>query len=484
MIKETLAVSYERVSTDEQAKEGFSLEAQRDRNRAHIESHGWTFVRSYVDPGKSGKNLKRPDMQLLLQDLVRGDFNIVVVHKLDRLTRNIGDLNDLLKLFEKHSIKLFSITENIDTSTAMGRMFVFMLGIFAQWYRENLSEEVSKGQSTRAGNGLRNSPARPYGYNVGENLALSINEEEADVVKKMFDWYIDGWGRIKIASTLNEMGIPANRGGKWQEKIIGDILRNVTYTGAVHRKMKGAPESERIIVHGMHEPIIVMDRFELAQDIFKRRRDNDMNQSSYDFVFSTIAKCAICGRSYHGKMKTFSDKTRPHYRYYRCSGKYRPGSECTASDLVETKLSELVFQQFDTLLSKSYDHTKEVKNEHINVEKERKRLERLIGQSRDRRKNFARAMGDGKMDYEEYSELVSEEKAKVDKWESELGELPKENVVSGQTRENVRVQIENIKKYWPGMSNEVRKNSIQHLFKRIVIGKVNGEWAVLGYEFN
>jgi site-specific DNA recombinase len=473
------AVIYARISKDEQSK--YSIGEQISLCQKFMEEEGHEVVEVFIDEGFSSKTMKRPALQKMLGQIKDKKFDIICVWNSDRLTRTTLDgLTMVTTMFKPADIDFASYTEDIDTSTPDGMMMFTIRLSMAQRERERIAERSSMGQAARARAGKRNTSARPYGYDVGEDLALTVNEEEAEIVRKIFDWYVGGWGRIKIAGVLNFEKIPANRGGKWPEKIIGDILKNITYTGAVHFKLKGDPESKRIIVPNVHEAIITKEQYNLAQFVFGRRRDNDMSQSSYDFVFSTVVKCALCGRSFHGKMKTFSD-TRPHYRYYRCSGKYRPESMCTSSDLVEHKL---IFSRIDTLLSPSYDDTKKVKTDRVDIEKERKRLEKQIAQSRERRKNYARSMGDGKMDYEEYGELVSEEKNKADKWQQELDDLPQEELTMGQTMKDIRIELERVKKNWSSMSNEIRKTSIQHLFKRIVIGKINNEWAVLGHEFN
>lgn len=472
------AASYERVSSDEQAKEGFSLEVQAEKNTAYIKSQDWNLYGNYVDPGKSGKNLKRPGMERLLRDIDMGKVQIIVVHKLDRLTRNIGDLHYLLTLFDKKEIKLISITENIDTSTAMGRMFVYMLGIFAQWYRENLSEEVTKGQSKRAEKGLRNTSAKPYGYDVGKDLSLTINEEEADIVRQIYKWYIGGYGRNKIASLLNEQNIPASRGGRWSEKIIGDIIGNPTHIGAVHWKSKGDPEDKRIIVHDRHEPIVSMDVWELAQQIKQRRKDHDMSLSSYDFPFSSIVKCGDCGRSYHGKQKTkvqWGNQT----RHYRCSGKYRQ-DKCEASDISEIKLTGLFMEFIRNFSFESSNEDKPLDGKDI--AKERKKLEKLLADSALRRKNYTRGMADGKISYEDFVEYIDEEDENSKKWQAELDELLKHAPASKKTRGDILSMLKNLGDNWGVMSDQERKEYVQRLFHFIVIRKRGAEWKIVAYK--
>ena len=472
------AASYERVSSEDQIQ-GFSLAVQSDKNAEYIKAQGWEFAGAYVDPGKSGKNLNRPEMKRLLSDIDRGIVNVVVVHKLDRLTRNIGDLHHLVHLFDKKGTKLVSLSENIDTSSAMGRMFVYMMGIFANWYRENLSEEVIKGQTKRAENGLRNNSFRPYGYNVlKEDLSLVVDPDESVVVKRIFDNFLAGWGRIKIAKDLNDEGIPARGGKLWYESYITNMLTNVTYTGATHWKTRGADESERIIRHGMHEAIISMETFEAVQTALTRRTEAHMSTSSYDFPFSTILKCGECGRSYHGKAGTYKAVKRNPVRHYRCSGKYRV-NPCYASDISEQKLLKLFFDFIDrfALTIKEVDKTIQSKD----VDKDIKRLKKAIEDSVTKRKNYTRAMGNGKIDYDTFEELIDEETKKSSAWEEELNRIS-EYRPAPTTRKDITKVVDNIRESWDRWDNAERKIAVQSVFEIIIIKKIDGEFKIMNYK--
>lgn len=470
------AGSYERVSSDEQAKEGFSLEVQGEKNAAHIAAQGWELFDRYIDAGKSAKNLKRPDMQRLLSDIDKGHVNVVVVHKLDRLTRNIGDLHELLMLFDKKEIKLVSITENIDTSTAMGRMFVYMLGIFAQWYRENLSEEVIKGQKKRAEKGLRNTATRPYGYEVlPDDLSLVINEEEAPIVQRIFQQFVNGWGRIKIARELNKEGIPARDGGIWYESVINTMIVNPTYIGAVHWKEDGSDEEDRVITHGAHEPIISMELWEDVQNVVIRRREGSINTSSYHFPYSSIIKCAECGRSYHGKM----GGTGKRYPTYQCSGKYRV-KPCFARNISETIIDRLFLDFIDSFQFES-DQPERKLNEKDST-KEIKRLTKLLDESDTKRKNYTRAMGSGKLDYTMFEELMDEENEKTKQWRKELSELQSNQQVSVKKVKDIVHSINNLKLNWNSIGREQRKLLVQQLFEVLVVKWDGDNWKITGYK--
>lgn len=480
-MKKLVAVDYDRVSSDEQAREGFSLDVQHEKNVAYIHAQDWEYGGAYIDPGKSGKNLNRPDMIRLLSDVKRGVINIIVVHKLDRLTRNIGDLHNLLTLFDKHEVKLVSITENIDTSSAMGRMFVYMLGIFAQWFRENLSEEVYKGSIKRAELGLRNTGTAPYGYSVLPDMSLVINESEARVVRQIFEWCVQGYGKFKIASLLNSEGIDGDpipspkKGSVWRDAVLHTLLTNPTYKGAVHWKKKDEPEEMRIIVEGKHEPIVPLELFDEVQTIVKRKKEKSMSRSGYDFPFTTILKCAECGRAHSGQQR--KDKGR-YYRYYICRGK--KFKECDASVISEIKLNALFVSFLNRFRFDASDMNKTIGGR--DTEKDAKKLIKLIEEGMLKKKNYTRAMGSGKIDYAMFEQLVDEENEKIDKWEAQLNDVQQSLPSTKKTRKDIAQYINNLKENWNDMSYEERKVTVQTLFSAIVIKKQEDEWAIVGFK--
>ncbi|MDR6555498.1 recombinase family protein [Paenibacillus qinlingensis] len=481
LIKEIRAAVYTRVSSDRQI-EGFSLEAQEDLLMQEIGKRGWVFHELYTDPGESGGNLDRPGVQKLIKDMKDHKFDALIIHKLDRLTRNMGDLYFLIDLINKLDIRLIinGYSEQIDTKSTMGKIFIYMTGIFAEIYLDNLREEIYKGLSKRAAKGLRSNPNAPYGYENGDNLKLILKEEEATVVRQMYAWRIEGWGRNKIARNLNSRGITSKTGVQWSEKMIDSVLGNLTYTGAAHWKKADDPEEKRIIVRDMHEAIVDIETFEQVQKIKERVRDGFMSTSPYDFPFSTIVKCAICGRSYNGKMSKYKETI---YHGYRCNGKGRASMNCEASEITESKLVKLLMARIDVISDASLDVDKVIEPTKIDVEKERKRITKKMADSKERRMKWAKAMGDNKMSYDEYSMLIDGDQAQLAQLQKELDQLPEKNVSKGNRKEIVD-RLLHIRNEWDNMSNVERKRSLAMMFNRIVIGKINNVWKILAYELN
>ena len=250
---------YIRVSTEDQAKDGFSIHAQREKLTKYAEANDWDIFDYYVDDGISGKNLEdRPEITRLLKDVEDGKINNILIYKLDRLTRSVRDLIYLIELFEKHSCTFNSQTEKIDTSNAVGRMFVKIIGIFAEFERENLAERVSFGyeQKTREGNYTNTNGVYGYDYIVGEKKII-VNEEEKDLVNRIFDLYIDGKSYFKIAHLFNEENVPTKRGGHWASSTIKSIINNPLYVGKVRYGVQEKNKDRSFTVDGNDiEPII------------------------------------------------------------------------------------------------------------------------------------------------------------------------------------------------------------------------------------
>ncbi len=226
-MKEVNAIGYTRVSTEEQAREGISLEVQKDKIEKYAELHNLELIKNIVDEGESGKDLNREGINEILSLIKDQKINHMIVYKMDRLTRNVFDLLYLIrKVFEPGKIQFHSISEKIDTETAMGKFFLTIMGGFAEMERDVISErtkavlrhKISKGEYV-------GSPALGYLASTGENKFLEVDEREQDTVKRIF--YLKRYRHLslgKIAKELNENAVLTKRGGKWYSGTIKLIL--------------------------------------------------------------------------------------------------------------------------------------------------------------------------------------------------------------------------------------------------------------------
>jgi site-specific DNA recombinase len=263
---------YARVSTEEQAQEGFSIRAQQQKLKEYANVKDWSVYDIYLDEGISGKNLtQRPAITRMIDDIKTGHVKNVLVFKIDRLTRSTADLVYLIDLFKECDCAFNSLMESIDTSTASGRMFIKIIGIFAEFERENISERCRVGFERKAREGYSTSSGFvSYGYDREKGQRIqTINEGEAENVRMIFDMYVNqGMTFMGIAKSLNLRGISTKKLSFWNSAAIRNILRNCNYIGnvryAVHEPSRNF-ENE-----GLHEAIISEELYNEAQLLMKK----------------------------------------------------------------------------------------------------------------------------------------------------------------------------------------------------------------------
>jgi len=252
---------YTRVSTEDQAKEGFSLDAQLDRLRAYCTSREWSVAGEYIDDGYSGRNTKRPAYSKMLEEADKWDMLLVI--KMDRIHRNSKNFMLMMEHLNKSNKGFSSMTESLDTSTAMGRFVMDIIQRIAQLESEQIGERVYIGMEQKAKtNGGVLGFNIPYGYNYIDG-ELVINPNEIDVVKDIYSWYKDGKSMGEIVKMLNSTKIPTKRGGFWAKKTISNILKNPIYCGYLHW--------EDYVNKSEHVPIIDESDFDEIQTLIANR---------------------------------------------------------------------------------------------------------------------------------------------------------------------------------------------------------------------
>jgi len=237
-----LTMAYCRVSTDEQAEEGFSMDGQADRLRSYAHLRELGEVTVVDDPGYSGKNLERPGLQRVLTAAKAGHVAHVLVWRLDRLSRNLADLILLADTFGEHGVALHSVQEHLDLSSAAGRMFYNILGTFAQFFREQLVEVVKMGNERAIREG-RHINRPKFGYSLVDGLL--VPNQDAVVVREIF--------RLR-AERVSQRAIEERTGVKFST--VSSILRSRLYLGEIPHNGEWFP--------GRHEPLVSPEEFAAA----------------------------------------------------------------------------------------------------------------------------------------------------------------------------------------------------------------------------
>lgn len=307
---------YARVSTQEQAQNGYSIGEQEERLTAYCQSRGWTGYKHFTDGGFSGGNMDRPALKEMIRLIKQGKVNRVIVYKLDRLSRSQKDTLELIEdLFIPNNVEFISMSENLDTSSAFGMAMVGMLSCFAQLEKQTIAERMSIGREARAKEGKwRGGGVRPIGYEY-EDGNLVVNDFEAMQVKECFRMYLAGYTFTEIAQSLNDRGL-THKYGIWYLQRVKYVLKNPIYIGLV---------SFGTQYQGIHEPIIDVDTFEKVSEMLKAKtktrtfKRRPINES----FFVGKLYCARCGSRYTHLVSNSGRKVTKKIHYYSCTSRLR-----------------------------------------------------------------------------------------------------------------------------------------------------------------
>jgi site-specific DNA recombinase len=265
---------YTRVSTEDQAKEGFSLDAQLEKLRAYCTARGWDIAGEYVDEGYSGRKTRRPAYTRMMEDIEKWDGLLVI--KMDRIHRNSKNFMLMMEDLGKKGKEFVSMMESLDTSTAMGRFVMDIIQRIAQLESEQIGERVYIGMEQKAKqNGGVLGFNIPYGYDYVEGK-LVVNDSESIIVKNIFDMYRNKLSMKKISEILNQKKIPTKFNKIWGQQTISLILKNPVYCGFLHW--------EDYLNPGEHIPIIDKNTFNDAQKSIQKKNFKTKHGSKFFIV--------------------------------------------------------------------------------------------------------------------------------------------------------------------------------------------------------
>ncbi|WP_026572469.1 recombinase family protein [Bacillus sp. UNC438CL73TsuS30] len=462
---------YIRVSTEEQAEEGYSIAAQRARLEAYALSQGWEIVQWYVDEGESAKDLNRTDLKRMLKALEQGVFNCVLVYRLDRLTRSVLDLYKLLNMFDKYDVKFKSATEVYDTTTAIGRLFITLVAALAQWERENLGERVRMGMQQKAKEGKWTVSLPPLGYESNDST-LMINHQEAAIVKEIYRLYLSGMGMWKIAKNLNERGIHPRSGKAWGMNPIQYILKNPIYMGTSRYNYR-VNKDQYFEVEGVAPAIIPEEEFNLVQQTIESRKDIHPRQATSKHIFSKVLKCGRCGSRLIGKSSHTKRGEKVYYSYnYYCPNK--PRGLCDLPNISQN----LFEQKFIQMLSK-WDFTKEAdelaQNEATAAVEDHtetiKEIEQELNGIEKRRSKWQYAWVNEMITDGDFQKRMKEEEEKEKMLRKELeGLTPKEAPLQDSDISEIWTDL---KLNWQYMTIEQKKQFVLIALDFITVDKIN-----------
>lgn len=367
-----IAGVYIRVSTEDQAREGFSLGEQEEKLLQLCNFKELEVYKVYKDAGISAKDMEhRPQFQEMLKDMKERKINYIVAYKLDRITRSVRDLEELISVLEQYNCFLLCDRDDVNTSTANGRFFVRMLTVLSQLEIEIVSERTKFGLNGAIKSG--HIPGqRPFGYTKSEDKKMIVDNATKPYVEKIFDMYLEGKSFQQIANYFKENNIYPKK--KWRDTTIQKIIDNKIYMGDYEQyKRIGKQENlEPIVYMNVVEPIISRAKWEECQ------RQKERNQRNYTrdriYTFFQRLKCPSCGKIMKCKA---SGGTKRKYMYYTCEHCHVNFNENYVEKLLENFIYDLL--EYDMAVKKFFLPILEDKNNKIDtttIDKEIRSLEK------------------------------------------------------------------------------------------------------------
>lgn len=350
---------YVRVSTTNQADEGYSIDEQIDKLKAYCEIKDWVVYKVFTDAGFTGSNIERPAMTKLISAAKKKQFDTILVYKLDRLSRSQKDTLYLIEeIFIKNGIDFLSLSENFDTSSAFGKAMIGILSVFAQLEREQIKERMMLGKVGRAKSGKTMMWAHPaYGYTYNkETSSLDIVPAEAALIKKIYELYIKGKSISKLRDYLNDNKIFVNKSVPWSHRTISYALTNPVYCGMIRYEGK--------LYDGLHEPIITKELFNKTQEVLAERRMEASKKNPRPFqskyMLSGIIRCGCCNapmKSLLGMPRKDGTRTRRYQCINRFPRKTKPvtiyndNKKCDSGYYYMEDVEHAVLHRISTLYS-------------------------------------------------------------------------------------------------------------------------------------
>lgn len=349
------AAIYARYSSDNQREE--SIEAQERAIEEYIKKNDIQIVKRYYDRAKSATSDRRPGFQQMISDSSAGIFDLVIVHKLDRFSRDKYDSAKYKRILKQNGVKVESVTEHLDGSPESVILESVIEGM-AEYYSKNLAREVMKGMKETALQCKHTGGKPPLGYDLNEDKTYRINEKEAEAVKVVFEMYANGYTYVDIARKLNNMGARTKEGKTFSKNSLGSILRNEKYSGVYifnrssakdafgkRNTNKEKDEDEIIRVEGGMPQIITKELYETVQaTIAKRQKSPGANKAKVQYLLSGLIKCGECGYSMNGNRRTSNVK--PVYMSYRC-GCRQHKYDCNNKEIRKEYIEEFVLSELE-----------------------------------------------------------------------------------------------------------------------------------------
>lgn len=502
MTKEIRAVAYARVSSKEQADKELSIPAQLEIIRDYCKQKGWKLIHEYIDAGKSAKTDERPEFQKMIAMAKRQNrnFDAIIVHKIDRFSRNRDDHVIYKSLLKKLGVSVYSVTEQTDPETPHGFLLEGIMEVISEFYNMNLKTETMKGMRENAKRGFHNGGLAPYGYRTdvfkdanGTTKSRWVlgPDDEVKTIRYIFDLYVhQNKGYKAIVAILNDEKIPSPTGKLWSWTTVWHILHNEAYIGQkIWNKFdystgkKKKPKEEWIISSDNQPSIIDRDTFNTVASKSKERNYSEGAFKSTGpslYLLRGLLVCPDCGV----RMVTGSNSksSRGKTRYYICGLYQRKGKKaCNRNivykDKIENAVISSLVREFSILsypgsleeeLSKFNEYkNRDTKYQIARLDDEINRVQnRIVSAMKDK------LFGEESKYYKDYLKQLNDDLNNLKKQRNEIFELKHDTVIDPVSlkliRENLKLFVTNIKLYPPDQQYLLLKEYVTQIcFDRI-----------------
>lgn len=470
------AALYIRVSTEEQSKDGFSLDAQLSFLKRKCEEWEYTIAGTYIDDGLSAKNMNRKALQQIFTDAENKQFDVVVYWRLDRLTRSSKDFHKLVERLNHNQVGIKSATEQIDTTTAIGRFQLELSVSLAQLERETISERVSFVMQELVREGKWHGGPVPFGYSW-DGETMTIVEDEAISLREMRRVYMSGEGYGATANILNATGYLRN-GKNWSVLTVGYALDNPFYAGKIRyggKKKNGkyANRKKETLVDVIWSDsgfpqIFTWEEYEEHVARMKKREFYGSSKRR-EYWFSGVMRCGRCGNKLFGRVygNKRNDNTLTTSVNYLCNGR-STRSGCDLPLLKQSLAESMIMDYIRTInvsRSELNESAKKVEKEKKNTDKEVEQMRKGLREIAERRKKWQYMLADNLMSESDFRQRKREEDEKERILLERIEELKAEDIGISSTFSQLMYALPDV---WHGLDDGTKKEMMQTIFHSIV----------------
>ena len=465
---------YIRVSTFDQAREGFSLGEQEERLKEFCKFKRYNIYKVYQDAGISAKNDKRPAYQEMIEDVKKGNINVIVALKLDRLTRSVYDIEKLMKFVNDYECDIDCMADESNTTTSNGRMVMRIMTSVSQNEIEKCSERTKFGMAGAIKNG--HIPNRTGLGFKRENKKLVPDPLTKDIIVRIFDLYLEGKSHQAIANIYNKEKVLGKT--NWYDSTIQKILSNELYKGDY---VNGKRTKHPTYYENVIEPIVSKEKWESCQ--YQKLRNARHYERTATYLFTNKLKCSKCGNFLGGHATTKTNGKK--YYYYKCNtcktyfNEIDIEKELKAFMLELSKQDDLINNYYTPFIkSKLEDKTEDYKKEIKDLDKQLDRIKTAYIKGVVKLEDF-----DKEIKHIEYQKSDLEKRQKGQKQYEDLSFTLNDLLIIQDIQEIEFYTNPDVLNNWSNKSKEDKQKIIGKYIDNITIEKKNNKFEISNIEF-